>query len=203
MNAMPGSGFAAGPAAIMPQAQPSTSGAGSSLDNPGLRTIMRSIEREQGSSARNSSASLLSRRLAAVLAEATGESKLTTAGDWWKWWYNENECLPPIRAYRVSCTPDLPPGLMPAPAPQELSEEEYRSLEQGPPPPYTPRACECFAAGTPVWTETGRVAVEKIRMGDRVFSCDPETGCLALKVVLRPTVRRQINAPRPPYYMGE
>ena len=31
--------------------------------------------------------------------------------------------------------------------------------------------------------------MEKIAVGDRVFCCDPETGCLALKPVLRKTVR--------------
>ena len=33
------------------------------------------------------------------------------------------------------------------------------------------------------------MAVEKVVVGDRVFCCDPETGCLTLKPVLRKTVR--------------
>ena len=41
----------------------------------------------------------------------------------------------------------------------------------------------CLAAGTPVWTGAGPVAVEKVLAGDHVFACDPETGRLALKPV--------------------
>ena len=48
---------------------------------------------------------------------------------------------------------------------------------------------DCLAAGTLVRTETGPVAIEKVAVGDRIFCCDPETGCLALKPVLRKTAR--------------
>jgi hypothetical protein len=75
--------------------------------------------------------------------------------------------------------------MMPAP-----DQQTQVPLQMGMPmQSFSRRPSECFAAGTPVWTESGPMAIEKIRMGDRVFACDPETGCLALKVVLRPTVR--------------
>jgi hypothetical protein len=45
----------------------------------------------------------------------------------------------------------------------------------------------CFAAGTRVWTETGLAPIEKIEIGDRVLSQDPETGELAYKVVIETT----------------
>ena len=44
-------------------------------------------------------------------------------------------------------------------------------------------------AGTPVWTNGGFVAVEKIRTGDMVLAQNPETGELAYKPVLRTTTR--------------
>ena len=47
----------------------------------------------------------------------------------------------------------------------------------------------CLAAGTPIWTDAGPVAVEKIKVGDRVLSQDAETGELAYKPVLHTTVR--------------
>ena len=47
----------------------------------------------------------------------------------------------------------------------------------------------CLAAGTPIWTDAGPVAVEKIKVGDRVLAQDPETGELAYKPVLHTTVR--------------
>ena len=47
----------------------------------------------------------------------------------------------------------------------------------------------CLTAGTPIWTDAGPVAVEKIKVGDRVLAQDPETGELAYKPVLHTTVR--------------
>jgi hypothetical protein len=47
----------------------------------------------------------------------------------------------------------------------------------------------CFLAGTPVRTQTGRVAIETIQPGDRVLSQDQDTGELTYKLVLRTTLR--------------
>ncbi len=55
-------------------------------------------------------------------------------------------------------------------------------------PPVQPR-CECFAAGTIVWTATGSKPIEKIRIGDLILSQDVETGEVALKPVLTTTTR--------------
>ncbi|UXI67952.1 polymorphic toxin-type HINT domain-containing protein [Tahibacter amnicola] len=44
-------------------------------------------------------------------------------------------------------------------------------------------ACCCFPAGTPVWTETGPVPIEKIVVGQLVYARDPVTGETALKPV--------------------
>ena len=51
------------------------------------------------------------------------------------------------------------------------------------------RSNSCLVAGTPVWTERGLVAVDKVRIGDRVLSKDVTTGELAYKPVLKTTVR--------------
>lgn len=45
----------------------------------------------------------------------------------------------------------------------------------------------CFAAGTPVWTETGPCPIDEIRPGDRVLSQHAATGELAYKLVLETT----------------
>jgi len=50
-------------------------------------------------------------------------------------------------------------------------------------------AAECLVAGTPIWTASGMRPVEKIKVGDLVLSQDAETGELALKPVLRTTIR--------------
>lgn len=50
----------------------------------------------------------------------------------------------------------------------------------------------CLAAGTPVWTERGLVAIDKIRVGDLVLSKDVSTGELAYKPVLNTTVGKPV-----------
>ena len=47
----------------------------------------------------------------------------------------------------------------------------------------------CFVHGTPVWTSTGPMAIEKIKPGETVLSQDPQTGELAYKAVLATTYR--------------
>jgi intein/homing endonuclease len=47
----------------------------------------------------------------------------------------------------------------------------------------------CFVAGTPVWTQTGPIQIEKIKPGDCVVSQNIETGELALKPVSATTTR--------------
>lgn len=47
----------------------------------------------------------------------------------------------------------------------------------------------CFAAGVPVWTETGARPIEEIKVGDLVLSKDVESGELTYKPVLQTTTR--------------
>jgi hypothetical protein len=49
--------------------------------------------------------------------------------------------------------------------------------------------CDCLAAGTKVWTDMGAMAIEAIRIGDRVLAQDPNTGELIYKPVLGTTIR--------------
>jgi hypothetical protein len=51
------------------------------------------------------------------------------------------------------------------------------------------QSCECLAAGTEIWTETGPKVVEQVQVGDMVLSQHPETGELAYQPVLRFTIR--------------
>jgi len=54
-------------------------------------------------------------------------------------------------------------------------------------------SCQCFGAGTLVATEAGERAIENIRVGDRVWASDPETGELAL----RPVLERFVTSDQP------
>jgi hypothetical protein len=47
---------------------------------------------------------------------------------------------------------------------------------------------ECFAPGTPVWTQAGPTPIEQIRVGDMVLAQNPTTGELAYRPVLETTV---------------
>ena len=47
----------------------------------------------------------------------------------------------------------------------------------------------CFVAGTPVWTQSGPVAIEQIQVGELVLSQDPITGRLNYKPIVATTVR--------------
>ena len=51
-------------------------------------------------------------------------------------------------------------------------------------PPPTRRPANASPRAHRSGPRPARCAVEKIKMGDRVFACDAETGCLAAKVVL-------------------
>jgi hypothetical protein len=51
------------------------------------------------------------------------------------------------------------------------------------------RNSECFTPGTMVWTQTGRMPIERVMVGDRVLSQDVNTGELAYKPVLGRTMR--------------
>src|SRR5262249_15379228 len=64
---------------------------------------------------------------------------------------------------------------------QTFGRSPPRSMYVGP--------MSCFAAGTPVWTETGLAPIEKIQVGDRVLSKDVETGALAYLPVIQTTLR--------------
>lgn len=57
------------------------------------------------------------------------------------------------------------------------------------PPPRGQYGMSCFAAGTLVWTNRGKLAIETIVPGDMVLSQNPLTGELAYRPVLQTTVR--------------
>ena len=98
---------------------------------------------------------------------ATGDSQPTTPDDWYSWWNDYNE---------ISQQGDKPFLIT-----YQASWEPVVTLAKAP----LLQSCSCLVAGTPVWTELGPVAVEKIKIGDRVLACDCETGELMLKPVLK------------------
>jgi hypothetical protein len=119
----------------------------------------------------------LNERVVALLAEVCRQEATPDARKWWDWWY----------AYT-----DAPPAS--AKSTVVVSVEEVETL-----PSYVPytrftdgASHSCFAAGTPVWTQSGPVSIELIQVGDLVLAQDIPSGELAYKPVLVATV----NPPR-------
>jgi hypothetical protein len=113
----------------------------------------------------------LNERIARVLSQATGQNVPKSAEEWWQWWNEENEVY------------------MPDEKPVALLRQQSRV----PSVSVASISTDCLAAGTPVWTEAGPVAIEKVRVGDIVLAQHPDTGELNYRPVLRTTHR----APEP------
>lgn len=106
-------------------------------------------------------------RIIETLRDATGQTLSADPRAWWQWWNEINEIVTVgIKQTDVSYV-----------------AEETQVLARG------RMHCSCLIAGTPIWTDRGTVAVEKMHVGDRVLAQDPASGELAYKPVLRTTVR--------------
>lgn len=129
----------------------------------------------------NLSQQQLNDRIMAVLEFVTNEQRLPQPQDWWAWWDKYNEVFRPAQKpvdtnyqYREVTLVDRSISVNP---------------ETGGGGGGGSQTCDCLAAGTKVWTDTGPRPIEEIRVGDLVLSQDPETGELAYKPVLRFTIR--------------
>jgi len=107
------------------------------------------------------------KRIIETLREVTGQTLSADPKAWWTWWNDINE----IAIVGEKQT--------------EITYVVEETIVQIPPPYHH----SCLIAGTPVWTDRGPVAVDKMQVGDRVLARDPASGELAYKPVLRTTVR--------------
>jgi hypothetical protein len=108
----------------------------------------------------------LNRRICEALATATGHDLPPSPESWWQWWNDYNE---------VYLAGDKP------------VYEIYNRQQVSTPPPVS--MGECLIAGTLVWTASGPMPIEQIKVGDLVLSQNPTTSELAYKSVLRTTLR--------------
>ena len=112
----------------------------------------------------NARTEMWNQRLLKLLRETTGKT-FKTSQEWWDWWRNYNELHHQKREIsRVD---------------HENHNRHSRLVFQ----------LSCFMPGVPVWTEAGLVPIERVRVGDRVLSQDPDTGELAYKFVVKTTIR--------------
>ena len=115
----------------------------------------------------------------AVLTETTGLALGSEPTKWWTWWwqdYNESYSLDTKPRYEYQARQDYT-----AVSSGDQLLEEYASI-------LTPHSC--FAPGTKVWTLTGSLPIEQMKVGDRVLAQEVESGELAYKAVLAVTVRK-------------
>jgi hypothetical protein len=117
----------------------------------------------------NTANTRLNDRIRTVLCRTTGES-YDEAEEWWDWWkrYNEYE--------------------QPEEKPTYVYWSGSRSYLANVRRMTGPNSC--LAWGTPIWTQTGLSPVQRIRVGDKVLSQDPDTGSLCYRPVLQTTIRR-------------
>ena len=135
--------------------------------------------RETAIARQNAQIDALNGAICQLLSAATGENLPQSPEDWSEWWAQTDEVYVP--GYRPLETTYL------------QSEDNVQITKPVPlratVVPTGPIHFSCLAAGTPIWTDAGPLAVEKIKVGDRVLAQDPETGELAYKPVLHTTVR--------------
>lgn len=131
----------------------------------------------QRSVALNDEIEQVNERVTSVLSTVTSQQFDNSPKLWWDWW-QEYSTLPTV-------------SVQAKPVVVIVKEDREVKVKNLPPPP--PRVSSCLVAGTPIQTERGLVAIEKIQVGDRVLSKNVETGELDFKVVLNTTVREPVD----------
>ena len=113
----------------------------------------------------------------AIPDAAVAKSAPSTANYWWNWWADYTESQTTDKQVSITRYAD--------------DYTNYRNLyaQQTPRVMALGGSAECFAAGTPVVTLTGPIAINKVQIGDRVLAQDADTGELAYKPVLGTTLR--------------
>lgn len=133
----------------------------------------RAARTEMQVAGQNAYTANLNEQIGSVLNSATDQANPAEPKVWWEWWANRNE----VEYYD-----------------ENPIEFRYTSTSHIVNFPWqTVRKASCLVAGTPVWTETGFVPVEQLRIGDRVLAKDPDSGELTYKPVLRTTRRDPVE----------
>ncbi|MDA1050734.1 MAG: polymorphic toxin-type HINT domain-containing protein [Planctomycetota bacterium] len=138
---------------------------------------------QQSAQQQNATTRLLNERIARVLNLATQQNLPAVPQSWWQWWNQQNDVV--LQGQKQTQQQQLTRQVvMLDQAPPQFVSDGFQGA-------VSPRqqGGECFAAGTSVWTASGRMPIEAIRVGDVVLSQDIETGELGYKPVLRTTIR--------------
>ena len=143
-------------------------------------TFLNEKKTEKQVEAANRKLAELNTALYAVLERTTDQQQLPHQPEpWWNWWQDYNQLSNTV--------------------PQTV-ESTYVQNVDVPYVPYVPTEMltptsthhGCFADGTKVWTLAGPLAIERIRVGDRVLAQNPISGELDYKVVMQTTLGHQV-----------
>lgn len=129
-------------------------------------------------------------RIAALLKAITGQDRGNSPQAWWDWWRSETEVSEQRTRAHVTYHRTMTVSLNNISPLSDLqmipesfgSSSEFQSER-------VQQRYECFVAGTPVCTQRGEVAIEKIRTGDLVLTQNLKCGEFEFKPVVRPTTR--------------
>jgi hypothetical protein len=128
----------------------------------------QAYEKEKLVEAVNARTDELNSRVIGVLASVTDRDANPDPANWWKWWgdFTDTQLAGSKGTVMVAES-------------TEYIGDPYLRI----------RRRSCFAAGTPVWTESGPVPIEKIQIGDRILAQNIESGELTYKTVQCTTIR--------------
>lgn len=137
----------------------------------GRARAAEAYQRDKQVTAFNDRTAELNDRIISVLAGISQRATDSNPQAWWKWWedYSDIERRDDKRIVQVEET--------------ELKGDPASQFYRH----------ECFVAGTPVWTRSGMVAIETVKVGDLVLAKNIDTGELNYKPVIYTSVRQ----PRP------
>ncbi|MCU0708475.1 MAG: HINT domain-containing protein [Pirellula sp.] len=144
-----------------------------------------SLSSEYARSQINASIEQRNKRVIHALQQITGESTITSPQAWWSWWDDRTEVYSsgekPWEAsfgFHNSTVSGAPIMIPPT------------SFVSSPRPSKPRETKDCLAAGTPILTNRGPLAIESLRIGDLVWSKNLDTGEVRLQPILRTTVRQ-------------
>ena len=146
-------------------------------------SVATAVSRELSVTEQNAATELLNTRISDALVTATGQQLPPVPQKWWDWWNQQNSV-----AMQGSKQTRTTQRVAQFAVPDQGDLSDSGGSSQGG-RSVLPQRVECFAAGTPVCTAAGMVAIEKLRVGDMVLAQNIETGELAFKPITRTTVR--------------
>lgn len=112
-------------------------------------------------------------RAAAILSQVSGQDPTLDPKFWWTWWCVHTGTVAPPKKCQVVYQ-QFPVRLQGALGVKVISSHS------------------CLIAGTPICTDRGEIAIEKIQVGDKVLAKNLATGEIDYKPVMQTTVRQPV-----------